>query len=288
MYEQHFKLREAPFGLTPDTSYFYSYPDHQEALNVLLVALRMGEGFIKVTGEIGTGKTLICRKLLNLLNGEFVTAYIPNPFMEPTALRYALADELMIEVQGNVGQHRLLKMITDRLIELRTAGERVVLILDEAQAMPEKSLEALRLLTNLETEKSKLMQVVLFGQPELDEHLRQPHVRQLRQRISFSYKLRPMSRVGVDGYLEHRLGVGGHSGATLFSAGARKLLYRASRGVPRLVNILAHKALLVAYGEGGEQVLPAHMRSAIRDTDDVRNSSILPGSQLLQFNGSGR
>ncbi len=286
MYEQHFQLREAPFGLTPDTSYFYNYAAHQEALNVLLVALRMGEGFIKVTGEVGTGKTLICRKLLNMLNGEFFTAYIPNPFMEPTALRYALADELSLEVSGNVGQHRLSRMITDRLIELRSIGEKVVLILDEAQAMPENSLEALRLLTNLETEKNKLMQVVLFGQPELDERLRQPHVRQLRQRISFSCKLHPMNRAGVDGYLEHRLEIGGHSGTSLFSDGAKRLLYRASRGIPRLVNILAHKSMLAAYGEGGQQVLPSHVRSAIRDTDDVSNSSILPGSQLFRFDGS--
>jgi MSHA biogenesis protein MshM len=129
------------------------------------------------------------------------------------------------------------------------------------------------------------MQVVLFGQPELDEHLRQPHVRQLRQRISFSCKLNPMNRAGVDGYLEHRLEIGGHCGESLFSSGAKKLLYRASRGVPRLVNILAHKAMLAAYGEGEKEITPAHVRSAIRDTDDVHNSAIMPGSQLLGLNG---
>jgi hypothetical protein len=171
MYQTHFGLASLPFTITPDTGFFHNAGTHQEALNVLLVALRTGEGFIKVTGEVGTGKTLLCRQLLNNLEADFVTAYIPNPFLNPTALRMALAEELGIEFARNIGQHRLLKLITERLVELNAAGKRVVLLLDEAQAMPDDSLEALRLLTNLETEHDKLMQVVLFGQPELDRRL---------------------------------------------------------------------------------------------------------------------
>ena len=160
MYKDYFGLKEEPFSLTPDTSYFYNYPDHLEALNVLQVALHMGEGFIKVTGEVGTGKTLVCRTLLNTLGDEFVTGYIPNPTLTPAALRYALADELGIEFPHNIGPHQVLKLINLRLVALRAEGKRVVLLLDEAQALPDDSLEALRLLTNLETEKSKLLQVV--------------------------------------------------------------------------------------------------------------------------------
>ena len=268
MYEQHFGLRELPFSLTPDTDYFYSYSGHQEALNVLLVALRMGEGFIKVTGEIGTGKTLICRKLLNTLSDEgMVTAYIPNPFLTPTALRYSLAEELAIVFPRNIGQHRVLKLINEELIRLKGAGKKVVLLLDEAQALPRESLEAIRLLTNLETEKSKLLQVVLFGQPELDEHLDQPSARQLKQRITFSYHLKPLTRAGVVGYLEHRLAVAGYQGTTLFRAKALNLLYSGSGGIPRLINILAHKSLLAAYGEAAEQIAPLHVQRAVVDTE---------------------
>jgi MSHA biogenesis protein MshM len=270
MYLQHFGLREAPFTLTPDTEFFFSHGGHQEALNVLLVALQAGEGFIKVTGEVGTGKTLLCRKLLNLVDDGFVTAYLPNPFLNPTALRMALAEELGIAFARNIGQHRLLKLISNRLVELSGAGKRVVLLLDEAQAMPDESLEALRLLTNLETEKRKLMQVVLFGQPELDTRLARRSLRQLRQRIAFSYRLHPLSRRTLGEYVQHRLQVAGHPGPALFSRAAIRRLQRGSRGIPRLVNLLCHKALMAAYGAGDSSVGVRHVGRAAADTEDVR------------------
>lgn len=269
MYLQHFGLSEPPFTLTPDTDFFFNHGSHQEALNVLLVALQGGEGFIKVTGEVGTGKTLICRQLLNLLDDNYVTAYIPNPFLNPTALRMALAEELGIEFARNIGQHRLLKLITGRLLELNSQGRQVVLLLDEAQAMPDESLEALRLLTNMETEKRKLLQVVLFGQPELDTRLAQRKLRQLRQRIVFSYQLRPLQRRVLDDYVQHRLLVAGYQGNVLFSRGALKQLHRASRGIPRLVNLLCHKALMAAYGSGTMHVKRMHLLHAASDTEDV-------------------
>ncbi len=246
MYLNHFGLSEPAFTLTPDTEFFFNYGTHQEALNVLLLALQSGEGFIKVTGEVGTGKTLICRHLLNLLGDDFVTAYIPNPFLNPTALRMALAEELGISFARNVGQHRLLQLITERLLELHGKGKQVVLLLDEAQAMPDESLEALRLLTNLETEKRKLLQVVLFGQPELDVRLAQRKLRQLKQRIVFSYQLHPLERSALGEYVQHRLRIAGYHGPSLLSAGALKQLHRASRGIPRLVNLLCHKSLMAA------------------------------------------
>ncbi len=269
MYLKHYGLREFPFSLTPDTGYFFQYGCYQKALNVLLVALRTGEGFIKVTGEVGTGKTMLCRLLLNQLGDDFVTAYIPNPFLTPTALRAALADELGIEFPRNLGQHRLLALITDKLLEHAAAGKRVALLIDEAQAVPDDSLEAIRLLTNLETEKTKLLQVVLFGQPELDQRLAQNQLRQLRQRITFFYRLEPIDRRGLEGYLSHRLHIAGYQGPRLFAASALRHLFRASRGIPRLVNILGHKALLAAYGHGATQVTRKHVAMAIRDSEDA-------------------
>ncbi|MFK3737992.1 ExeA family protein [Massilia sp. TN1-12] len=266
MYTAHFGLRELPFGITPDTSFFFGSPGSQEALNTLLVAARSGEGFIKITGEVGTGKTLLCRKFLATLGPEFVTAYIPNPYQEPRALMLALADELEILLERDVDQHRLLKSITERLMQLAGDGRQVLLCIDEAQAIPVESLEALRLLTNLETEKRKLLQIVLFGQPELNRKLELQSIRQLAQRITFHYHLGPLSRDDLDFYLAHRLRVAGFGGARLFSRAAVAGLYRASGGVPRLVNILAHKALMLCYGQGRQQVERLHVNAAASDT----------------------
>jgi MSHA biogenesis protein MshM len=266
MYTDHFALRELPFGITPDTSYFFSSRRSQEALNTLLVAVRNGEGFIKITGEVGTGKTLLCRKFMAMLGEEFVTAYIPNPYLEPRTLMLALADELELTLEKDVDQHQILKSLTHRLLDLARQGKRVVLCLDEAQAIPVESLEALRLLTNLETAKRKLLQIVLFGQPELDHNLALDSIRQLAQRITFHYHLGPLSKDDLEYYISHRLRVAGFGGARLFSRGAVGKLYEASGGVPRLVNILAHKALMLCYGEGRQEVGKNHVNDAARDT----------------------
>jgi MSHA biogenesis protein MshM len=276
MYLEFFRLTEAPFSLTPDTAFYYNNPSHQEALNTLLVALQMGEGFIKVTGEVGTGKTLLCRKLLRELSADarFVSAYIPNPALTPPALRFALADELGISYHRNMGQHRVMQMINDRLVEEKSAGRQVVLIVDEAQALPEDCLEAIRLLTNLETEKSKLLHVVLFGQPELDANLARPSVRQLRQRITFSYQLAAMDIKATSGYLMHRLAVAGFKGPRLFDAGLTRQIHRICNGVPRLINIVAHKCLLAAYGEGRLEINRRHLRRAIEDTESLHRGQL--------------
>lgn len=270
MYLDHFGLKDLPFRLTPDTGYFFNAGGHQEALNVLLLALRSGEGFIKVTGEVGTGKTLLCRMLLNALPEEqFCTAYIPNPLLTPAALVMALADELELKVARNQGWYRLLKLINEKLVEIVGTGRRVVLILDEAQAMPQESMEALRLLSNLETETQKLLQVVMFGQPELDEALQKKSLRQLRQRIAFSHRLPAMDRRAMEAYVAHRFYVAGHRGPLPLAGAAVDALYKASRGVPRLINILCHKALMAAYGQGAQQVTRRHAAAAIADTEDV-------------------
>lgn len=267
MYEHYFGLKERPFALTPDTGYFFNYKDHQEALNVLLVALRSGEGFLKVTGEVGTGKTLLCRKLLNSLGEDWVTAYVPNPFLGPDALRRALADELGLALEADASQHQLVKRLHDALIDLAAQGRRVVLCIDEAQALSDESLEAVRLLSNLETEKRKLLHVVLFGQPELNTRLDAPAIRQLKQRITFSYHLNPLDRDGVRSYLHHRLSIAGYNGGPLFREAAVKRIHAASGGIPRLVNILAHKALMVAFGQGARDIGAKQVRLAVNDTE---------------------
>jgi MSHA biogenesis protein MshM len=264
-YLRHFGLRELPFGITPDTSYFFACRSVREALNTLLIAVSNGEGFIKITGEVGTGKTLLCRKFLSTLGPSWVSAYIPNPNLEPRSLLFLLADELGAG-GGRAEAHRLEKDLMQRLLDIARQGKRVVLCMDETQAMPLATLETVRLLTNLETEKRKLMHVILFGQPELDRKLASDSVRQLRQRITFQYTLKALTRNEVADYVAHRLTIAGYSGPALFANGALRAIHLASRGIPRLVNILAHKALLVVYGEGGREVQRGHVRAAVEDT----------------------
>jgi MSHA biogenesis protein MshM len=270
MYLSHFGLSEPPFGITPDTSFVFSGTAHQEALNTLLIAARSGEGFLKITGEVGTGKTLLCRRFLSTLGEGFITAYLPNPYLEPRTLLFALAEELGLALDKDADQHHLLKALGLALLNVARQKRAVVLCVDEAQAIPLETLEMLRLLSNLETEKRKLLQLVLFGQPELDEKLADPSVRQLRQRIAFHYRLRGLKRAELEHYLAHRLRVAGYRGNRVFGNASLRLMHRASGGTPRLVNILAHKALLSAYGEGRQDVLRRHVRAAARDTEGVR------------------
>lgn len=272
MYLNHFGLQEAPFGLTPNTGFYYGLPPHEEALQVLNWALAQGEGFIKVTGEVGTGKTLLCRKLLSELGSEerpVRLAWLPNPHLNPAELRIALALELGLAVRDQ-SELDLTDRIHRHLIALHQQGSRVVVLIDEAQALPDETLEAIRLFGNLETESSKLLQIVLFGQPELDARLAKPHLRQLRQRIGFSYCLRPLRFDETRAYLEHRLQISGYRGAPLFGGRALRQLWRASRGIPRLINILAQKCMMLAYGQGARQIDSRLVRLAVRDTDDAR------------------
>jgi len=287
MYESFFGLREAPFKLTPNTHFFLKSETHQQGLEMLLVALGNKEGFIKISGEVGTGKTLLCRKLLNSLDESYVTAYIPNPNFSIESLYCILADELSAGLKPehntsdgaklpthSTGEKQVLALqrINHYLIEFAREGKQVVLIIDEAQSMPEATIEALRLLTNLETESEKLLQVVLFGQPELDTMLSKKHLRQLQQRITFQHHIKSLSREDIEHYISHRMLLAGYNGGRLFEAKAITLLVSASGGVPRLVNILCHKALMSAYGQGSKLVQDKHMKAAIRDTESIKRS----------------
>lgn len=271
MYRQHFGLQEHPFSLTPDTQFYFNSQSHREVLSTLLLALRHSEGFIKIVGEVGTGKTLLSRKLLASLGDTFITAYIPNPYLTPDELKWFLAEEIGIAYSPEIPSYQLLKDINLRLVELAQQKRQVVLIVDEAQAMPRETIEALRLLTNLETEKSKLLQVVLFGQPELDELLDRPDLRQLKQRIVFAEYLQTIPKASLTDYLTYRLTSAGYRGSFLFSPTAVALLYKASGGVPRLINVIAHKAMLAAYGQASDKVKRQHMVRAIMDTAESRS-----------------
>ncbi len=268
IYLTHFGLRQAPFALTPNTAFYVDLPAHQQALALLHTALAQGEGFIKITGEVGTGKTLLCRKLLQEAPAHWALAYLPDPNVSPTELRWAIALELGLKQSANIDSQQLAQLLQRQLLLLASQQKQLVLLIDEAQALPDETLEALRLLTNLETEQRKLLQVVLFAQPELDQRLAQTKFRQLRQRISFSFDLTVQNRAQTQAYLHTRLALAGAQ-RPLFSAAASALLWHYSRGIPRLINMLAHKALLLAYGRGLAQAGWYQLWLAARDTEDV-------------------
>jgi MSHA biogenesis protein MshM len=288
MYESHFGFHEPPFGLTPDPSYFFACPSYEDALNTLLVAAHNGEGFIKIVGEVGFGKTMLCRTFLTRLHepaagsedpssSAFVTAYLPNPYLDPRGLLVALADEFAVAADPKLDLHMLVKLVTTRLMAIAESGKRALVCLDEVQAMPQTTLEAVRLLTNLETEKRKLLQVVMFGQPELEQRLRQRTTRQLLQRITFQYTLEGLRRDEVAAYLDHRVRVAGYQGETMFTSAAVRILHRASGGTPRLLNVLAHKALMLAFGEGEQEIAGRHAKGAAADTPAARTPGGLLG-----------
>jgi MSHA biogenesis protein MshM len=283
MYLYYFGLTELPFTLTPNTNFFLGITPHNEALAVLMTALKTGEGFIKVVGEVGMGKTLLCRKLLNEIPEHFVTAYIPNPYLKPDELRRAVALELGVKQAQRMSSQLLTQRIQNRLLELHGKGHSVVLILDEAQALPDESLEALRLFTNLETETRKLLQVVLFAQPELEQRLKENKFRQLCQRITFSYTLRAMNELEVTHYIQHRMQVAGYKGARLFSDKLCKKITKVSGGIPRLINILCHKMLMLSYGQGQYKMTNQQLKAAIKDTESIKLSRKIPITFSILF-----
>jgi MSHA biogenesis protein MshM len=233
-----------------------------------------------VTGEVGTGKTMLCRKLLQEAPAHWALAYLPDPNLSPLELKWALALELGLKQSANIDGPQLGQLLQRQLMLLAAQQKQVVLLIDEAQALPDDTLEALRLLTNLETEQRKLLQVVLFGQPELDRRLASYQFRQLRQRISFSYQLAVLNRQQVQCYLQARLQVAGVS-KPLFRPLALWLLWHFSRGIPRLLNILAHKALMLGYGKGLATIGVPQVWLAVLDTEDVQPS----GRGWLSFVG---
>ncbi|PWK52936.1 ExeA family protein [Pleionea mediterranea] len=270
MYLYHYGFRKLPFSLTPDTELFCALPSHKSALNTLKFALSTGEAFCKITGEVGSGKTMLCRLLINKIGEQRQVAYIPNPVLTPRELKLSLAHELNMRLGKSVGEEQLVPKIQRKLIDINKKRGPVILIIDEAQSMPDETLEALRLFTNLETESNKLMQIVLFAQPELDSKLSQPHLRQLRQRIVFSHKLFPLTYSQTKAYLNHRIAKVSVERNITLSNTAQWLLHKASRGIPRLINILTHKSLMLAYGANKRSIGLSQVWHAVLDTDDTR------------------
>jgi MSHA biogenesis protein MshM len=268
MYEQYYGLLEKPFNLTPDTDFYCKTLTHQDALNTLLVAIKNGDGFIKLTGEVGTGKTLLCRKLLNLLDDGYDTVYIPNPYLSCDALLRAVVEEMGLI--DEVKDKNYLSTINKKLIKNAQERRRTVILLDEAQSLPVESLEAIRLLSNLETEKNKLVQIVLFGQPELNKKLMDNSIRQLQQRIVHACELSTLTSDTLKKYVSYRLKLAGHNGQGLFDKSALRILYKKSRGVPRLINLLCNKALMLAYSSGSFYVNASHVKKAAEDSHQTK------------------
>jgi type II secretory pathway predicted ATPase ExeA len=265
MYLRHFGLRTAPFGITPDPAFFYPGNTRGELLDALLYAVMQGEGIIKLTGEVGSGKTMLCRMLAERLPPQVDVLYLLNPRLEPDDVLYAIAAELGLELNG-CRADAVLRALHGELIARHAAGRQVVLLAEEAQAMPGATLEALRLLTNLETASHKLLQIVLFGQPELQHTLDLPQFRQLKERITHSFTVPRLPQVLLNDYLACRLSAAGRAAPLVFTPAALRRLARASQGIVRRVNILADKALLAAFADDAQDIRARHMRLAIADS----------------------
>ncbi|MDN3608296.1 ExeA family protein [Vibrio ostreicida] len=264
MYLEHFGFTQLPFNLTPNTALFLGLEPHYEAIQTVQSAIEMGEGMIKVTGEVGTGKTMVCRILVNQLSQDIQIVYLPNPALDGEELRKAIAVEL--DIKGS-DQTTLVDEIQSKLIRLARNEIRVVVFVDEAQSLSDEALEVLRLFGNLETEQNKLLQIVLLGQPELDQRLEHYHLRQLRQRITFSAQLRTLTLAEVVAYIDNRIDKSGGK-PRLFRLSQKKAIWKASRGIPRLINQICHKCLVLSASEGRADVGNEHLYRAIHDTYD--------------------
>ncbi|MEP7155836.1 MAG: AAA family ATPase, partial [Betaproteobacteria bacterium] len=268
IYLEHFGLNEPPFKITPHTEFFFAGANRGETLEALMYAITSGEGMVKVTGEVGAGKTMLCRVLMERLPDTVETIYLAVPSLSPDEMLATIADDLGVDTHGG-NTTKLIRALQERLIATHAEGKQVVALIDEAHAMPLETLEEIRLLSNLETSHHKLMQIVLFGQPELDEHLVLPNMRQLKERITHSFNLLPLPARDIKDYLNFRLRAAGYKGPDLFSPEALKLIAEASEGLTRRINIYADKTLLAAYADDTYTVTPDHVRAAISDTQIV-------------------
>jgi len=265
MYNEFYGFRESPFNITPDPRFLFLSDRHREAFNHILFGIRERKGFIQITGEVGAGKTTVCRAILEELGPKVRTALILNPVLTSTQLLRAILGELGLEARND--KVACLHVLNQFLLDQLAAGHDVVLFIDEAQDLDFELLEQVRLLSNLETDQRKLLQIVLLGQPELREKLDAARLRQLRQRIIVRYHLAPLSRPEVERYIQHRIQVAGGNGLPTFNGWALRSIYRYSGGVPRLVNAVCDKALLCGYVTGDDHLTWSHVRRAIRELE---------------------
>ena len=267
MYYSHFGLNQAPFKITPNTEFFFSGGNRGPILEALIYAITHGEGIIKVAGEVGSGKTMLCHMLPTRLPAHIETVYIANPSVSPEEILHAIAFELQLAVTRGASRLEVTQALHDFLLKRYAEGKRVVVFVEESQSMPLATLEEIRLLSNLETSNDKLLQIVLFGQPELDDNLRQPSIRQLRERITHSFRLEPLGPGEIREYLMFRMRAAGYRGPELFSASVIGYIARASLGLTRRVNLITDKALLAAFSENTHTIRSKHIAAAVRDSE---------------------
>lgn len=289
MYESFYGLREKPFNLTPDPKFLYLSKKHKEAFAHLLYGIRNRSGFVEITGEVGTGKTTICRTLLEQVGPEVEIAFIFNPYLSATELLKAVNDDFGIQSSA-VTKKELIDELNAHLLERRKEGKNCVLLIDEAQNLSAPVLEQIRLLSNLETDTEKLLQIILVGQPELKENLSTSELRQLNQRITARYHLKSLDYDEVVQYVAHRITKAGGRGKVRFTAGALKEIYRYSGGVPRLINSVCDRALLIGYTQEKKQIRSAIIKSAVKEIEGekvkVRRreaARVLPGIRAVVY-----
>lgn len=267
MYCEHFGLQAPPFKITPDTQLFYSGGKRGLILNALIYAIQNGEGIIKVVGEVGSGKTMLCRMLEEKLPKQIEIVYLVNPHLSPEMILHAIAFELRLPVTSQSNRLEVMHQLQTTLLEKHALNRQIVIFVEEAQSMPLETLEEIRLLSNLETTRNKLLQIVLFGQPELDKNLTVTHIRQLKERITHSFYLPPFTQTEITEYITFRLYQVGYRGHPIFSRSAVRTLTRVSKGLIRRINILADKTLLAAFAENKHFVSSKHICQAAYDSD---------------------
>ena len=265
LYLEHFGLDEPPFRITPHIDFFFDGAERGATLEALAYAVLHDEGIVKVSGEVGSGKTMLCRMLMERLPPEVETIYLATPSLARDEILHAIADDLELKLSER--RSIALRELQEHLIKLYGAGRRVVILIDEAHVMPEDTLEQVRLLSNLESSRHKLLQIVLFGQPELDATLAKPSLRQLRDRITHSFRMRPLAAAEVAKYLAFRMRAAGYRGPDVFAPRAANRIARASGGLTRRINILADKSLLAAYTEAAHAITERHAKAAVADSE---------------------
>ncbi|MCA3129925.1 MAG: ExeA family protein [Betaproteobacteria bacterium] len=267
MYYAFFGLKRPPFRITPDTEFFFEGANRGAVLDALVYAILNGEGIIKVTGEVGSGKTMLCRMLQARLAERVDIVYLGNPSVSPDEIMHAIAFELQLPVARDAKRLEVMHALHDYLLRRHAEGRQVVAFVEESQGMPIATLEEIRLLSNLETDRHKLLQLVLFGQPELDENLSETSIRQLRERITHSFNLAPLAESDIGEYLNFRLRAAGYRGPALFSPKVVAFIARASGGLTRRINLIAEKTLLAAFAANTHTVTIEHARVAVRDSE---------------------
>lgn len=294
MYLDYFGLDRPPFKITPDASMFFSGGDRGDALEALIYAILNGEGIVKVVGEVGSGKTMLCRMLELKLPDSVEIVYIANPKLSPDNIIQVIAFELHLEIDEDTSRLHAMQKLQKYLLERHAAGRQIVMFVEEAQGMPIATLEEIRLISNLETDQNKLLQIVLFGQPELDENLSSNEIRQLRERITHSFYLEPFTTDEILRYLNFRMTVAGYHGPDIFDLKSARLIEKYSQGLLRRINILADKILICAFSEQTHTVSKKHIVRAVADSefhDNIPKTSwvkhIAYAACLLLFLGIG-